>query len=52
MKHFIFRKNYLGFYDWTYAMNKIRRVIHGYGIIGDPEDIDKIWSIIKKKDSH
>ena len=37
MKHFIFRKNYLGFYDWAHAMNKIRRVIHGYGIIGDPE---------------
>ena len=35
MKHFVFRKNYLGFYDWAYAMNKIRRVIHGYGIIGD-----------------
>lgn len=29
--------NYLGFYDWAHAMNKIRRVIHGYGVIGDPE---------------
>ena len=54
MKHFIFRKNYLGFYDWAHAMNKIRRLIHGYDIIGEPafakdihiENIDPVfrWS--------
>lgn len=51
MKHFIFRKNYLGFYDWAYAMNEIRRLIHGYDIIGDPafakdihiENIDPVF---------
>lgn len=51
MKCFIFRKNYLGFYDWAHAMNKIRRLIHGYDIIGDPafakdihiENIDPVF---------